>query len=279
MKEYATIMGEVAYSLPFGIKIGYEFGGEVLAQTSQLIQTLKTALKSQGKTYADIAVGLGLSEASVKRLFSRQSFSLQRLDQVCQLLGMEISDLIQMMQEQQAQVLTELSLAQEQEIIADLELLLVAVCVLNRWCFEQILDYFRMDEPRAIQLLARLDKLKMIELLPGNRVKLLVAPNFRWRENGPIQQFFLQKLQSDFFDSRFDEAHERLIVVNGMLASSSIAVFQRKLEQLISEFNALSETDAGLPFDKRNGTTVVLAMRRWRYGLFQPFARTLHPYD
>jgi DNA-binding Xre family transcriptional regulator len=244
-----------------------------VSQTTQLIQTLKRALKSQGRTYAEIAVCLDLSEASVKRMFSRNRFSLQRLDQVCQMLGMEISDLVQMMHEQRLQMLSELSLEQEQILVADLELLLIAVCVLNRWSFEQILDYFSLSEPRAVQLLSRLDKLKMIKLLPGNRVRLLVAPNFRWRENGPIQQFFLQKLQSDFFDSRFDEAHESLIVVNGMLAASSSAVFQRKLEQLISEFNGLSEADASLPFEERNGTTVVLAMRRWRYGLFQPFAR------
>ena len=32
--------------------------------------------------------------------------------------------------------------------------------------------------------------MKIIELQPGNRVKMLVAPNFDWIPNGPIQQFF-----------------------------------------------------------------------------------------
>ena len=50
-----------------------------MSQTRELIKTLKTALKAQGKTYADVAVELGLTEASVKRLFSQQSFSLSRL--------------------------------------------------------------------------------------------------------------------------------------------------------------------------------------------------------
>ena len=53
-----------------------------MAQTRELIKTLKLALKARGKTYADVALELGLTEASVKRLFSRQSFSLDRLDQV-----------------------------------------------------------------------------------------------------------------------------------------------------------------------------------------------------
>ena len=70
-----------------------------MGQTRELIESLKAALKSQGKTYADVARELGLAEASVKRIFSQQSFSLDRLDRVCHMLGMEISDLVQMMNE------------------------------------------------------------------------------------------------------------------------------------------------------------------------------------
>ncbi len=244
-----------------------------MAQTTQLIEALKKALKAHGKTYADTARYLNLSEASVKRLFSRKSFTLQRLDQVCQMMNIEISDLVQMLNEGDATPISGLSLEQEQEIVGDLELLLITVCVLNRWTLEEIIGYFDFPEVRCIKHLTRLDRLKMIELLPGNRVKLLVAPNFQWRENGPIQQFFLQKLQSDFFNSRFDQKHERLIVINGMLAPSSSAVFQRKMAHLAREFNELSSDDAGLPFEERDGTTVVLAMRPWRYGLFRQFRK------
>lgn len=244
-----------------------------MAQTTQLIEALKQALKAHGKTYFDVANYLKLSEASVKRLFSQKSFSLQRLDQVCQMIGIEISDLVQLIHESSAGSISGLTLEQEQEIVTDLELLLITVCVLNRWTLEQILANIDIPEVRCIQHLAKLDRLKMIELLPRNRVKLRVSPNFHWLENGPIQQFFLQKLQSDFFNSRFDQQQERLIVINGMLASSSYAVFQRKMELLAREFDELNNTDAGLPFEQRNGTTVVLAMRRWRYGLFSRFQK------
>ncbi len=244
-----------------------------MPQAQKLVSTLKHTLKAHGKTYSQVAAHLGLSEASIKRLFSRGNFSLQRLEQICLLLDMEISDLVQLAQEEDRASLAGLSLEQEQDIVADLELLLVAVCVLNRWTFDELLSYFSFSEHRLINLLMRLDRLKMIDLLPGNRIKLRVAPNFQWQENGPIQRFFLSRLQQDFFASRFDEAHERLLVINGMLAESSLAVFQRKLEQLAREFDALCDSDAGLPFDQRNGITVVLAMRRWRYGLFQQFRR------
>ena len=51
-----------------------------MAQTALIIDTLKRALKLHGKTYADVAEYLQLSEASIKRMFAQHRFSLQRLD-------------------------------------------------------------------------------------------------------------------------------------------------------------------------------------------------------
>ncbi len=243
-----------------------------MAQTTPLIETLKKMLKAHGKTYTDVAETLGLSEASVKRLFSEKSFSLKRLDQVCQMMKMEITDLVQLMNENNQQ-LEELSEEQEKEIAGDKLLLFVTLCVLNRWKYEEIISRYDISEPACIRILTRLDKLKIIELLPGNRVKLLVAPNFRWRASGPILGFFQKYVESEFFNSQFDAEDERLICINGMLSHSSNAVFQRKLERLVQEFNELSNDDAGLHIDDRHGNTVVLAIRRWEYGLFSALRR------
>jgi transcriptional regulator with XRE-family HTH domain len=243
-----------------------------MAQTRELIKTLKIALKAQGKTYADVAVELGLAEASVKRLFSKQSFSLSRLDQVCHLLDMEIADLVQLMNEQQ-QRLQQLTIEQEKEITGNVILTLVAVCVLNRWRMEDILTYYRISETECVQHLARLDRLKVIELLPKNRIKLLVAPNFSWRENGPIQLFFQKKISQEFFNTRFGREDECLLVLNGMFSSQSNAELQRKLKRLAREFDLLNNDDAVLDLENRNGTTLVLAMRDWRYGLFRPLIK------
>jgi DNA-binding Xre family transcriptional regulator len=244
-----------------------------MAQTRELIKALKTALKAQGKTYADVAVELELTEASVKRLFSQQSFSLSRLDQVCHMLDMEITDLVQLMNEQQ-QRLQQLTVEQEKEITDDVTLTLVAVCVLNRWTFDDILTYYRISETECVRHLAKLDRLKVIELLPGNRIRLLVAPNFSWRENGPIQLFFQKKISQEFFNTRFNRDDECLIVLNGMFSSQSNAELQRKLKRLAREFDLLNNDDAALDLEHRHGTTLVLAMRGWQYGLFRPIVKS-----
>ncbi|AWB68787.1 transcriptional regulator [Saccharobesus litoralis] len=243
-----------------------------MAQTLALLQTLKRCLKAQGKTYRDVASALDLTEASVKRLFAEQSFSLQRLEQVCQMLDMELSDLFRQMEAQQAQ-LQQLTLEQEKEITDDLVLLLITVCVLNHWTLADIVDFYTIPVHDCIQKLAWLDRNKIIDLLPKNKIKLKVAANFAWRENGPIQGFFQAKIANEYFNSQFNAENEKLIVLNGMLSKTSNLEMQRKLKRLAREFEELNQEDANLDFNERHGTTAILAVRGWNYGLFKPLIK------
>ncbi len=240
-----------------------------MAQTKQLIDTLKRTLKAQGYTYVDVAKQLSLSHASVKRLFSEESFSLSRLDSICQMMEIEISDLVSDMNTHAHFALSELTLEQEAEIVNDTGLLLVTVCVLNRWKMDELIAHFNFTQHQCIQYLALLERLHIIDLLLGNRIKLKISANFKWRDNGPIQQFFQQKVATDFFNSRFNKEQEKLIVINGMLSDETMSIFHRKLVQLVREFEDLNNEDASLPLELRSGTTVVLATRSWKYGLFE----------
>jgi len=244
-----------------------------MAQSARLIQTLKKTLKSYGVTYADIAQHLNLSEASIKRLFAENNLSLQRLDKICELIHIEISDLVRQMREQSENRISSLSKAQEKEIASDLGLLLVAVCTLNHWTLKDIVNQFTLTEPQCIQYLAKLDRLKLIELLPKNRIKLLISAHFKWRENGAIQRFFQQHMMADFFKSRFDKQNEQFIVLNGMLSKKSNQVFQYKMEKLAMDFDELTNQDARLPMSEKNGYSAILAIRPWHFGIFEQFVR------
>ena len=244
-----------------------------MAQTSELVKTLKQALRAHGKTYAAVSKDLGLSEASVKRLFSQENFTLERLDRICQMLDMEISDLVQLMNEKQ-QALQQLTIEQEQEVTEDTTLLVVAICVLNKWTMKDIVAFYDISESECLQKLAHLDRLKIIDLLPHNKIRLRVAPNFHWHENGPIQTFFQEKLGEEFLKGRFNRDEECLVVVNGMLSPQSNVEFQRKLRRLAWEFDLMNADDASLPLEDRDGLTVVMAIRGWRYGVFHPLRIT-----
>lgn len=243
-----------------------------MAQTSLIISTLKNCLKEQGLTYADVAESLDLSEASVKRIFSEENISLQRLDRICQMMNMEITDLTTSA-EKQAEEIKALSEEQESEFVKQPKLLFVAYMLLNDFDFDAITQYYDIDEHEGIQLLAHLDRIKFIDLLPGNRVKLLASRNFRWRKNGPIERLFNQHIRKEFFASNFTKSEESMQFGSAMLSKSTILILHKKIEKLLNEFNDLAKQDAALPFEERLGCSLVGAIRPWEFSLFAEFRK------
>src|SRR6056297_3294281 len=243
-----------------------------MSQTDRLLVALKDELRRQRKTYAQAARVLDLSEASIKRLFSERNLSLQRLDTLCNWLGLEISDLVRGMEAGLERV-SALTPAQEQELVADERLLLLTLCLLNHWRFKDIIAAYRISETEGIGMMGRLDQMGLIEILPGNRVRLLVAREFAWLRGGPIQRFFEGRIQNEFFDCSFDGPGECLLVVNGMLSSQSNADIIRRMRRLAAEVNERHTQDKNLPDNQRHGTTLVLAMRPWEAEVFQRLRR------
>jgi len=238
-----------------------------MTQTQALVQSLKKALKAHGLTYRQVANRLGLSETSVKRLFAEQHFSLYRLEQICQLMDMEMSELVKQMEAEQNQ-LNELTEAQENELIKDIKLLLVAFLVINGWRFEDITRFYNVSETETIRYLARLDRIKLIELQPNNRIKLRIAPGFSWRRNGPIQRFFTANLQDDFLKSEFVEKDEVFSFLSGMLTGPVAEQVRQRLKQLAREFRNLSQQEMSQPIREREGYSLFLAFRPWRPDVF-----------
>ena len=104
-----------------------------MSQTSQWIDTLKRCLKARGVTYRDVAEALGLSEASIKRLFSEQSFSMHRLEQVCRLADVSFSDLAHLSDIRYEERQTLLTAEQEAALAGDAILLSYFYLLLNGW--------------------------------------------------------------------------------------------------------------------------------------------------
>jgi transcriptional regulator with XRE-family HTH domain len=233
-----------------------------MAQALALVDSLKRELKSRGITYADLAVRIGMSEASVKRMFSQRNFTLQRLDDILKATEIELHE-ITARGNDDASLISELSYTQEKDIIDDPKLFLVAVSVLNQLTVAQIVDTYQITEAEVIRQLTRLDRIGILELLPNNRIKLLVSRTFRWMPNGPIQAHFREQAFSDYLESHFDGEHELMQLVNVMLSKESISALLARLRQVAKEFSRQHQEDAKLPFEDRFAISFMLAARPW----------------
>ena len=231
-----------------------------MSRNRDLTQALKRLLKAANLTYADAAEHLALSEASVKRLFKEQSFSVSRMEQLCELAGADLLELVRTVDDEKQQVL-ELSEDQERELADDLPLFVVAICVLNRYRFQDILDSYRLSEHELQQRLTRLDRLGVIELLPENRYRLRVSRGFRWRKHGPIERFFIRSVLSSFLDHKLVREQDSFRFAWGTINRKTADKYLEKLRRLYDEFNEAADRDAQLPLNQRWGAGLLLAFR------------------
>ena len=243
-----------------------------MALTTTLIDVLKRELKARGLTYADVAAHIGLSEASVKRMFSTRDFMLSRLDEICEFSGIELSDLARGVAQRET-LLQQLSLTQEKELVSDMKLLAVAVACIHHLTYEQIFADYEFTVAEVVGILARLDRLKIIELQANNRIRPLISRAFTWLPQGPIQTFFYVQAQADFFRSRFDGDGEALVFASGRLSKGAAMQLTERLKRTVQEFREAHIEDLRLPMAQRPTMSVLVAMRQWEFGALRALRR------
>ncbi|MDY7536706.1 helix-turn-helix transcriptional regulator [Undibacterium sp. 5I1] len=242
-----------------------------MLKASLLIDALKRELEARSITYADLAARIDISEASVKRMFAQKNFTLQRLDEILQATEISLRDLALASNEEP--LISELTFDQEKEIISDPKKFIVAVSALNLLTVEQMTRIYDISEIEVVKHLLRLDKIGFLELLPNNRVKLLVARTFRWIPNGPIQSNFRDQAYAEYLESNFDGEHEIMRLVNVMLSKQSVAALLNRLKQVAREFSEQHQEDAKLPFEEKHRISFMLAARPWLPKQFKSLVR------
>jgi DNA-binding Xre family transcriptional regulator len=236
-----------------------------MSQTGQWVDTLKRCLKARGMTYRDVAQTLQLSEASVKRLFSEQSFSLKRLEQICRLMDLSISDLARMNDRRYSDHLTVLSPEQEAALADDPILLSYFYLLLRGWSVARITGRFDLSEPRQVRLLARLDRLGLIELQPGNRVRRLTARRIQWRRGGPVRRLYEREVKRAFLQDDFAGPASHFSFDSAELSEASARQIRRRLARLVREFDETAELDVDLAPAEKRGFGLMVALRPWAY--------------
>jgi hypothetical protein len=223
-------------------------------------------------TYRDVAQALKLSEPSVKRLFASGRFTVERLVQISNLLGFTLAELSKEALTTQARLST-LTETQEREVVSDPKLLMIAVCTLNHWTLDEIVALYNISTAECIKYLLRLDKLRIIDLLPGNRIRLNIARDFDWLPSGPIRQYFMSKGLNDFLKSDFAHEDEALTFIHGMFTDQALAQIQDELRKLRKKFAELHEESLSAPLNKRRGLGLLLALRGWEPADFTELRR------
>jgi len=231
-------------------------------QSAGLVEALKKLLKARGTTYRELAASLGLSEPSIKRLFSERTFTLQRLEQILRVLEVDFFELAKLARGA-ATTIDEMSIEQEKVLAGDSKLLGVFYLVFNDWQADDILKRYVLTKAELLKLLLRLEKLGLVEVQPGDKVKLRVPKSLRLRRDGPVRRAHGRHVVASFLQADFATAGGLFRFEIRELSKASYVTMQRRLERVAAEFNELAELDSYLPSDQREGIGMAVGARPW----------------
>jgi transcriptional regulator with XRE-family HTH domain len=243
-----------------------------VSQLLPVIENIKKELKSRGIPYAELARRLNTSEATVKRMFAKRDFSLRRLEEIMEVMEIDFATLMRVA-DPEAKLKSSLTWEQEQEIVDNPKLFLIAVCVLNLWPIEDILERYNLPKSEVVSLLLELDKMGFIQLQANNRVRLLISRTFAWLPNGPMQQSFRKSAALDFLNTDFSRRYEHMTFMNAMLTKKSATKFIEKLQLLAREFSVWHQEEGPIPVAEKVPMSLLLATRPWLPEGFLPYIK------
>jgi DNA-binding Xre family transcriptional regulator len=237
-------------------------------ETEQLLIGLKRLMKSRSVTYRELGKRIGLSEVSVKRIFSLSSLSVARLEQICRAIDVSIQELARLAGEQSNDASEVISLEQETALAADPKLLACYYLIANGRTGSEISVELGADERQVRRWLVKLDALRLVELRSKLRARARTASSIVWRRDGPVRRLYERQVRQEFLQSPFALPGEALHFRSAELSEASCRVLLRKLERLTNEFRDLAELDRTLPSRDKRSVAALLALRPWVFSMF-----------
>ena len=221
-----------------------------------------------------IAKKLDFNETSVKRLMSGKTpMTLDRVDQICEIAGIDFFDLLQLTKPPENTESTELSIEQETALANSEDLFLTFYCLVKGLTLQNILQKYQITENRLQSALHKLERQKLIELHSDNKIKFIVSRTVRWHEQGPLSKKYEQSLKTDFLSGPFSELNDIQKFLTFPLSEKSKIQISKKIRNVISELHLQSEMDLVLEKGIRSTTTIFVGFKNWTPNLLNKYLK------
>lgn len=238
-------------------------------ESARILASLKRILRAREITYAELGRRIRLSEASVKRVFSRATLTLLRLEQICEAVEVSIQEVTRLAGEPGADRTEFLTLEQEKVLAADPQLFACYYLIANGRTGTEIATEVAADERTVRRWMVQLQALRLITLRSRLRAQTLASAAVTWRADGPVRRMYERQVRTEFLQSSFTGRGEALHFRSAELSDASCRVYFRKLERLAAEFRDLAELDRTIPSAQKHSVACLLAMRPWVFSMFE----------
>jgi len=226
-------------------------------EIERLLATLKRCLKESGLTYKDVARTLSVSEATVKRHFAGGTVTLAQLEHMCAVVQIRICDLVELTNAGGNQRARNLSLQQEEGLARSALTSFIFYLIRHGWSAGQIREELELDEADITTHLIRLEKLRVIDLLPANRIKLLTAKFPHWLPGGPVRRQFDRTLKIEFSTLDYHAAGVFWDLETVKLSRASQGQLRTLTDEFMRAIRSLADKDRQLPSNEAEWRSVM----------------------
>lgn len=232
-----------------------------MTESSLIIESLRQQLKARGYTYTDLAKCWKLSVSSVKRIMSGDDLSLQKIEQSCKMMSLSMADFYEQVQFSKNLEFVYMSVKQEEFLSTDAKLLHFFMLLQESWNISKISKVYSLSNVDIQKYLLALDKNKLIELLPHNKVKKLFNSQLRFRRDGPLAKNLRDKVKANFLESDFNKENEHLSVLSISLTATDFSELKSQFLKISREQSAHADNRTINHGAQEYG--VVMAVRPW----------------
>jgi len=233
-----------------------------------VIDTLKELLKAKGMTYHQLSKAINISEASVKRIFSNYTFTIDRIEQICEHLEVTLFDLFEIASQKNNEDVYEYSLEQEIFFVKNPHYLAFFDFLLKGRTVNSILNRFNLSARQAEVYLAKLDSLALIECLGQNKYKLLCGKNVKWRNDGPLKRAYFDKAKYEFLNSRFQSPQSFINFSILSLSKESRKKLETELKEIYRKYDRASKLESRLDVPTQS-IGILFASREWNFSILE----------
>jgi transcriptional regulator with XRE-family HTH domain len=229
-------------------------------QTEALLATLRRSLKRNALTIASLAERLAVSEATVKRWLAGKGLTLDRLEQLAALAGLNFAELAQESATLPDHLSGELTCAQERALSDDELMAFVFIVILGGYDWHEILVDFAISAAVMESILERLEKLALIDRLSSGRVRPRIDRNIIWRK-APMRAQFEARMKAQFLAMDFSQPEAVYASAIYKLSEQGAAMLAELIERHRREISALADLDRKTARLPRSWHTVLTAAR------------------
>lgn len=212
------------------------------SQSAALLDALRRALRRRGLRITDVAAHCGVGDASIKRWLRGEGLTLARLAQLAALAGLTLAELALAAEAPADHMSRELTLAQEKALSEDELLSTLFIVILAGEAWQDIVGDFGVPQAAVEAALARLDKLALIDLLPGGRVRPRIVRDIIWRK-APMRAQFEARMKPQFLAMDFSAPDAVYASDIYKLSDRGAAMLAELLEQHRRALQALAADD------------------------------------